>query len=115
MQIASHEVDIQKNGDAHVRTEYEKRGFGGRGSFVNGLGQVRDMVRRHVLQVPALTGMDPSMETSAAIFAVFDSLTLVGREWRQFDVLLESHKLEYHPEVAESTSCRVRVKSSMDA
>ena len=34
-----------------VVTEYEVRGFGGRGAFIDGLGQVRDMVQSHLLQV----------------------------------------------------------------
>jgi len=73
------------------------------------------MVQSHLLQVLALTVMDPSMATSAAKLAVFDNLTLVGCELKQFDGLLESHKLKYHPEFADSTFSRVRVRSSMDA
>ena len=34
-----------------VVTEYEIRGVGGRGAFIDGLGQVRDMVQSHLLQV----------------------------------------------------------------
>ena len=43
-------------------TEYEKRGFGGRGAFIGGLGQVREMLQSHLLQVLSLTVLDPKAE-----------------------------------------------------
>jgi glucose-6-phosphate 1-dehydrogenase len=98
-----------------VVTEYEERGFGGRGAFIDGLGQVRDMVQSHLLQVLALTIMDPSLETNTAKLDVFENLTLVACELKQFDGLLESKWLKYHPDFADSTFCRVRVSSSQDA
>jgi len=98
-----------------VVTEYEERGFGGRGAFIDGLGQVRDMVQSHLLQVLALTIMDTSLSTNTAKLEVFENLTLVGCELKQFDGLLESKWLKYHPEFADSTFCRVRVRSSMDS
>jgi glucose-6-phosphate 1-dehydrogenase len=99
-----------------VVTEYEERGFGGRGSFIDGLGQVRDMVQSHLLQVLALTIMDTSLpSTTRAKMEVFENLTLNGCELKQFDGLLESRDLKYHPDFADSTFCRVRVNSSMDA
>ena len=36
---------------SHEMTDYVERGFCGRGSFFNGLGQARDMVQGHLLQV----------------------------------------------------------------
>jgi len=73
------------------------------------------MVQSHLLQVLALTILDTSLPTNDAKLEVFENLTLVGCELKQFDGLLESRKLKYHPEFADSTFCRVRVKSSMDA
>ena len=42
-----------------VVTENEERGFGGHGAFIDGLGQVRVMVESHMIQVLALTMLDP--------------------------------------------------------
>jgi len=98
-----------------VVTEYEERGFGGRGSFIDGLGQVRDMVQSHLLQVLALTMVDPAVtDLSAAKLAIFKELTLSakGCELWQFDGLLESRWLKYHPTFADSTFSRVNLQSS---
>jgi glucose-6-phosphate 1-dehydrogenase len=99
-----------------VVTEYEERGFGGRGSFIDGLGQVRDMVQSHLLQVLALTIMDTKLPSETrAKMEVFENLTLFGCELKQFDGLLESRDLKYHPDFADSTFSRVRLNSSMNA
>jgi glucose-6-phosphate 1-dehydrogenase len=98
-----------------VVTEYEERGFGGRGAFIDGLGQVRDMVQSHLLQVLALTMVDPNVaDLSAAKLAIFKELSLSdkGCELWQFDGLLESKKLQFHESFADSTFCRVNLKSS---
>merc|ERR1740138_240837 len=82
-----------KNIERIVVTEYEERGFGGRGAFIDGLGQVRDMVQSHLLQVLALTMVDPSVtDLSAAKLAILKDLSLsdTGCELWQFDGLLES-------------------------
>jgi len=98
-----------------VVTEYEERGFGGRGAFIDGLGQVRDMVQSHLLQVLALTLMDPDVQSvSSAKLDIFKKLSLVGCDLKQFDGLLESKKLTYHADFADSTFARVNVSSSMD-
>jgi glucose-6-phosphate 1-dehydrogenase len=98
-----------------VVTEYEERGFGGRGSFIDGLGQVRDMVQSHLLQVLALTMLEPDAQSlSKAKLAIFQDLTMVGCDARQFDGLLESKWLKYHPTFADSTFCRVQFRSSND-
>jgi glucose-6-phosphate 1-dehydrogenase len=100
-----------------VVTEYEERGFGGRGSFIDGLGQVRDMVQSHLLQVLALTMVDPNVkDLSAAKLAIFKDLSLSakGCELWQFDGLLESHWLKYHESFADSTFARVNLQSAMD-
>jgi len=98
-----------------VVTEYEERGFGGRGAFIDGLGQVRDMVQSHLLQVLALTTMELDVESvSTAKLDFFNNLTLGSCELWQFDGLLESKKLKFHADFADSTFSRVKVNSSMD-
>lgn len=99
-----------------VVTEYEQRGFGGRGNFIDGLGQVRDMVQSHLLQVMALTVMKPDVESiDQAKEEFFDSLSLDHCELQQFEGLLRSKRLKYHEDFADSTWCRVFVNSTMAA
>jgi glucose-6-phosphate 1-dehydrogenase len=96
-----------------VVTEYEQRGFGGRGQFIDGLGQVRDMVQSHLLQVLALAIVDPdAKDITAAKLKIFQELTLDHCELKQFEGLLESKWMKYHPTFADSTFSRVMVKSS---
>lgn len=96
-----------------VVTEYEERGFGGRGAFIDGLGQVRDMVQSHLLQVLALTLLEPDAKSvSAAKLALFKELSLSGCDLKQFDGLLESKKYSYHPTFADSTWSRANFTSS---
>jgi glucose-6-phosphate 1-dehydrogenase len=104
-----------KNIEKVVITEYEERGFGGRGAFIDGLGQVRDMVQSHLLQVLALAISDPSLPASEGKMQVLDSLTMTGCELKQFSGLLESRWLTYHPTFADSTFCRVQVSSNLPA
>merc|ERR1711971_518552 len=98
-------------------TEYEARGFGGRGAFIDGLGQVRDMVQSHLLQVLALTMVDPeAADLSIAKLAILQNLSLSPKEcelW-QFDGLLESKKLKYHSSFSDSTFSRVNLQSAAD-
>jgi len=73
------------------------------------------MVQSHLLQVLALTMVDPAAtDLSAAKLAIFNELKLSaeGCELWQFDGLLESRYLKYHPTFADSTFCRVNLASS---
>merc|ERR1712048_946608 len=76
-----------------VVTEYEQRGFGGRGAFIDGLGQVRDMIQSHLLQVLALTVVDADQGRDAAKLEFLNSLSLDDCELKQFEGLLRSKKL----------------------
>lgn len=98
-----------------VVTEYEERGFGGRGAFIDGLGQVRDMVQSHLLQVLALAISDPALPASEGKLKVLDSLSMDGCQLKQFSGLLESKWLKYHPSFADSTFCRVLLSSALPA
>ena len=65
-----------------VVTEYEERGFGGRGAFIDGLGQVRDMVQSHLLQVCTMhydlhNGCEPA-DSSLASCRAYLSLASPG-------------------------------------
>jgi len=96
-----------------VVTEYEERGFGGRGAFIDGLGQVRDMIQSHLLQVLALTMLEPDPKSiSAAKLALFNDFSLSGCDLKQFEGLLESKKYSYHPTFADSTWARANFTSS---
>lgn len=95
-----------------VVTEYEERGFGGRGAFIDGLGQVRDMVQSHLLQVLALTVLSPdAKEVDSVKLEFLQKLTLDHCELQQFEGLLRSKKLKFHGDFADSTFCRVFVTS----
>jgi len=96
-----------------VVTEYEQRAFGGRGAFIDGLGQVRDMVQSHLLQVLALTVIDADADKDEAKLEFLNALSLDRCELKQFEGLLRSKKLKYHGDFGDSTFCRVFVKSSM--
>jgi len=93
-----------------VITQFEERGFGGRGSFIDGLGQVRDMVQSHLLQVLALSVGKPDADSRLSFL---NSLSLDRCELQQFEGLLRSKDLKYHGEFADSTYCGVYLKSSM--
>jgi len=98
-----------------VVTEYEERGFGGRGSFIDGLGQVRDMVQSHLLQVLATFMVDADVTSlSDAKLEIFQQLSLSAKacELWQFDGLLESKSLKYHSTFADSTFARVNLQSA---
>jgi glucose-6-phosphate 1-dehydrogenase len=102
-----------------VVTEYEERGFGGRGSFIDGLGQVRDMVQSHLLQVLATFMVDSwpeATDLSSAKLDILNQLSLSPKacELWQFDGLLESRWLKYHASFADSTFARVNLQSAND-
>merc|ERR1712151_780376 len=97
-----------------VVTEYEQRGFGGRGAFIDGLGQVRDMIQSHLLQVLALSVIDADADRDQAKLEFLNSLTLENCELKQFEGLLRSKRLKFHGDFADSTFCKVAVKSSMN-
>jgi len=71
------------------------------------------MVQSHLLQVLALTLVNPDVtDLSAAKLAIFKELALDHCDLKQFDGLPESKWLKYHPTFADSTFSRVFLKSS---
>ena len=68
----------------HVQiTVSEEEGLGTRAMYYDGAGALRDMVQNHMLQVMALTGMEPPV--SLAADAVSDAKSNVIRSLRPFD------------------------------
>lgn len=93
-----------------VVTEYETRGLGGRGGFFDKVGQVRDMVQSHLLQVAALSLLDPATtedNLDAAKVALFEKTSATSCSLGQYDGFLLEPKLTYHPSFADSTLCTV--------
>ena len=80
----------------------------------DGLGQVRDTVQSHLLQVLALTMLEPDNTSfDSTKLNIFDGLSLASCELWQFDGLLESTHLTYHPSFSDFTFSRVHLSSSL--
>lgn len=93
-----------------VVTEFETRGLAGRGGFFDKVGQVRDMVQSHLLQVMALTVMDAATAKVSRVKAkmdVFSDTAVESCALGQYAGFLFEPKLSYHPQVADSTYCNV--------
>ena len=84
---------------------------GGRGAFIDGLGQVRDRVQSYLLQVLARTMLDPAHTDSidSTKLNIFNSLSLASCELWQFDGLPNSKDLTYHLPFADSTFSRAHL------
>lgn len=95
-----------------VVTEYEVRGLNGRGSFFDGVGQTRDMIQSHLLQVMALALSDYSVDQPlpAAKLDLFKNTVVDNcRDGQYVDFLLEP-KLGYHGTYADATFTNMQVK-----
>jgi glucose-6-phosphate 1-dehydrogenase len=98
-----------------VITEFETRGLDGRGSFFDNVGQVRDMVQSHLLQVMALALVDPSATPrSDAKLAIFNVTKVQGCRLAQYDGFLLEPKLTYHNATADATLCQVLLEVDLD-
>jgi len=91
--------------------ENEVRGLDGRGGFIDTVGQVRDMVQSHLLQVLALTLIDPdnSEDRSAAKLDIFKQTSVNNCCFGQYKDFLLEPKLSYHESFADSTWCDVHL------
>lgn len=100
-----------------VITEFETRGLEGRGEFFDGVGQVRDMVQSHLLQVMALTLIDPTSNAivSDAKLAVFKETKVSGCRFGQYDGFLFEPKLKFHNASADATLCQVFLDVGLSA
>jgi len=99
-----------------VITEFETRGLEGRGDFFDGVGQVRDMVQSHLLQVMALTLLDPTaLSHSDAKLSIFQSTRVSGGSFGQYYGFLLEPKLKYHNASADATLCQINLDVSLDA
>jgi len=99
-----------------VVTEYEERGLEGRGGFFDGVGQVRDMIQSHLLQVLALALLDPNSTASRseAKLSLFNRTSLTGCHFGQYDGFLLEPKLKFHPNFADSTLSELHFKLDLD-
>jgi len=99
-----------------VVTEFEARGLEGRGGFFDGVGQVRDMVQSHLLQVLALTLLDPAQEdVTAAKMAIFSNASVSDCSGGQYEGFLLEPKLKFHADSADATLCEVLLSVDTDA
>jgi len=87
-----------------VITEHETRGLEGRGGFFDGIGQVRDMMQSHLLQVLGLLLIDPDApDRSDAKHTIFENLSVNTCTHGQYDGWLLEDGLSYHPDFADAT------------
>jgi len=110
-------IDFSSKGFSRiVITEFETRGLDGRGGFFDGVGQVRDMVQSHLLQVMALALVDPDAKPrSDAKLAIFKSAMISSCDLAQYDGFLLEPKLKFHNASADATLCKVALDVGLDA
>jgi len=89
--------------------ENEVRGLDGRGGFIDTVGQVRDMVQSHLLQVLGLALIDPESESrSDAKLALLQKTELNNCCHGQYKDFALEPKLTFHGDFADSTWCDVQ-------
>lgn len=89
-----------------VVTQFEERGLEGRGGFFDGVGQVRDMIQSHLLQVLTLALASPEAvkkDRSGAKLSLLEETVLQGASHGQYDGFLLEPKLKFHPGFADAT------------
>jgi len=90
--------------------ENEVRGLDGRGGFIDSVGQVRDMVQSHLLQVLGLMLIDPSSTSrSEAKLAMFEKTEVDNCCFGQYLNFLLEPKLTFHGDFADATWCDVKL------
>eukprot|EP00405_Crypthecodinium_cohnii_P016178 CAMPEP_0206451462 /NCGR_PEP_ID=MMETSP0324_2-20121206/19355_1 /ASSEMBLY_ACC=CAM_ASM_000836 /TAXON_ID=2866 /ORGANISM="Crypthecodinium cohnii, Strain Seligo" /LENGTH=560 /DNA_ID=CAMNT_0053921347 /DNA_START=80 /DNA_END=1762 /DNA_ORIENTATION=- len=101
-----------------VVTEYEERGLEGRGEFFDGVGQVRDMVQSHLLQVMALSLIDtatPHEKLNEAKLGLFNKTSVTNCSLGQYKGFLLEPKLKFHANFADSTDCGIQLSVDTEA
>lgn len=89
--------------------ENEVRGLDGRGGFIDTVGQVRDMVQSHLLQVLGLALIDPaSTSRSDAKLAMFKNTEVDNCCFGQYKDFVLEPKLTFHGDFADATWCDVK-------
>jgi len=112
--IAAECLDIEWSDKAISKiliTEYERHGLEGRGGFFDGVGQVRDVVQSHALQILGLLLIEPNASRSEAKLEVFNDMSVTACELGQYEGFLLEDKLGYHNESADSTYAKVHLIS----
>jgi len=87
----------------------EVRGLDGRGAFIDTIGQVRDMVQSHLLQVLGLALIDPDSESrSDAKLALLQNTKVNNCAHGQYLGFAFEPELTFHGDFADSTWCDVQ-------
>jgi len=97
-----------------VITEHETRGLDGRGSFFDNVGQVRDLIQSHLLQVTALLLVTPDDNGSKAKLEVLEDVSVRTCSHGQYDGFLLEPKLGYHKNFADATFSTMYLDMNMD-
>lgn len=98
-----------------IITEHEERGLEGRGGFFDGVGQVRDLIQSHLLQVTGLLLVDPMAEDRAnAKLEIFDDLFMTTCSHGQYDDWLFEDNLGYHADFADATYSTMFLDMNME-
>jgi len=98
-----------------VVTEHEVRGLEGRGSFFDGVGQVRDLIQSHLLQTFSLAVIDHERtDVPEAKLEVLDQLNVTNCVHGQYDGWLFEDGLSYHPDFADATYSTMMLKMTSD-
>jgi len=93
--------------------EHETRGLEGRGSFFDGVGQVRDLMQSHMLQTLSLSLIDCNRsDRSQAKLEILNQLSVKdnGCTHGQYDGWLFEPGLSYHADFADATYSTMRLK-----
>jgi glucose-6-phosphate 1-dehydrogenase len=104
-----------------VVTEFEERGLDGRGGFFDGVGQVRDMIQSHLLQVLSVSVLDtstPVASLSESKLALFNKTSLGADACKvsgQYDGFLLEPKLKFHGSFADTTLVAMDVNVDTEA
>ena len=97
-----------------VITEHETRGLDGRGSFFDNVGQVRDLIQSHLLQVLALLLVTPEDNSSEAKLEVLEDVSVRTCSHGQYEGFLQEPKLGYHKNSADATYSTMYLDMNMD-
>jgi glucose-6-phosphate 1-dehydrogenase len=105
-------MDLTKNTVRQiVVTQHEEIGLEGRGSSFSGVGQVRDMVQSHLLQVLATFLMNPfAVNRTDAKLQVLENIDVESCTLGQYDGFLSEPGITYHTGSADATLCWVNLK-----
>ena len=93
-----------------VVTQFEERGLSGRGGFFDTVGQARDMIQSHLLQVLAVFLMSSGdYSRSDGKLAILDKMEILSCTLGQYDGFLFEPGLKYRGEFTDATLCSAHI------